>query len=182
MNVKDLLFPELNDIFENTKTPQHGRLALSKEMAEFMLAGHLSNFVIFNLVTESVHLRSYNGHVVAGVSHIKKLAPKFKDFCAQSSVMAGRTPIAVIAKTYLHSRDEYGTLNYPYSPVGRRIAGNVMFYDPVSKPNYSLLPGGWIPCGERACTISASEEALLEVFNRITSDTRSLESFAYKRR
>lgn len=182
MKLSDMLYPELNDIFENTKTPTAGRLALSKEMAEFMLGGRMSNFVIFNLVTESVHQRLYNGHVVAGVSHIKKLAPKFKDFCSQSSVMAGRIPVAVVAKTYLHTRDQYGTPSYPYTPTGRRIAGNVMFYDFGANPKYSLLPGGWIPCGARACSIAASEEALLEVFNRITSDTRSLESFAYKRR
>ena len=162
------------DIFEGTKQPCDGRAPLTKEMAEFMLGESLDKVVMYDLVNNRASQRIYNGAYVVATGQMLGMAAKFKDLCAKSSVIAGRVPVAVVAKTY---ESEY---NMNYNSRGCDVAGNVIFYDPKTK-KYSGFRRGWMPVCSHLCRYAASEEALYDMMNEVGLFFKKVESYAYQK-
>ena len=164
--LKDIIFPEFNDIFENTKTPRNGRAPLTKKVAEFMLGESLDN--------DRKTKRYYNGYYVVGGNFLRDDVPRFKKLCEQSSVLAGREPVALVAKTCFY---RFGA---EYHSHGWDVVGNVIFYEPKTK-TYFAFTQGWMLCGEHRCNMAASEQALYDVVTRVARDIKTVESFCYKK-
>ena len=171
---KDIIFPEFNDIFEDTKTPRNGRAPLTKKVAEFMLGESLDNVVMYDIVNDRKNKRYYNGHYVVGGNFLRDDVPQFKKLCEQSSVLAGREPVALVAKTCLY---RFGVA---YNLHGWDVVGNVIFYEPKTK-TYSAFTQGWMLCGKHKCNMAASEQALYDVVTRVARDIKTVESFCYKK-
>ena len=173
-SIDDIFHPELNDIFEKTKTPRDGRLPLSRQMAEFLLGESLDDVVLYDLVNGCANRRSYNTHLIVGMGNINGFVPHFKELCSQSSVLMGRVPVAVAAKTYSQHR------SLDYHRRGLDVAGNVIFYDAQSR-KYSAFTRGWMHCDSHYCNVAASEQALYDVMNAVTRRFKMVESFAYQK-
>ena len=169
-SIEDIFHPELNDIFENTKKPRDGRLPLSRKMAEFMLGESLNNVVMYDLIQGQINRRWYNDSPVIGGQGIKIRIQRFQDVCRQSSVLAGRVPVAIVAKTYLDNR------TMDYNKRGNKVAGNVIFYDAATK-QYSAFTRGWKPCFEHRCDIAAAEQALYDAVWHMTNCFSAVEPF-----
>lgn len=170
----DIFFPELNDIFENTKKPRNRRAPLTKKVAEFMLGESLDKVVMYDIINDRKTKRYYNGHYVVGGNVVSDNILQFKKLCGQSSVLAGREPVALVAKTCLY---RYGVA---YNSHGWDVVGNVIFYEPKTK-KYSAFTQGWMLCGEHKCNMAASEQALHDVITRVARDIKTVESFCYKK-
>ena len=168
--IEDIFHPELNDIFENTKTPRDGRLPLSRQMAEFMLGESLNNVVMYDLVQGKINRRWYNNTMVTGGRSIVSYISRFQDLCRQSSVLSGRVPVAIAAKTYLDNR------TMDYNKCGYKVAGNVIFYDAATK-KYSAFTRGWKPCFEHRCYNAAAEQALYDAVWHMTNCFSAVEPF-----
>lgn len=168
--IDDIFHPELNDIFENTKTPRDGRMPLSRQMAEFMLGESLDNVVMYDIVRGKINRRMYNNTMVVGGRSIMSYIPRFQDLCRQSSALAGRMPVAIAAKTYLNN----GTMDY--NKRGYKVAGNVIFYDAATK-KYSAFTRGWMPCSVHRCNIAAAEQALYDAVWHMTNCFTAVEPF-----
>ncbi|MBR2011826.1 MAG: hypothetical protein IKA08_00975 [Alphaproteobacteria bacterium] len=169
----DILYPEFNDIFENTKKPRNRRAPLIRADAEFILGEPLSNVVIYDFINKRIDKSIYNGHCIVGGRLVTERAPKIKELCAKSSVIAGRVPVAVVAKTY---EPEYGMR---YSSLGDYVAGNIIFYNPKTK-KYSAFTRGWMPFCEHLCRFAAAEQALYDVMDGISRNFTRVESYAYQ--
>ena len=159
------------DIFEDTKMSRNGRMPLTKAVAESVLGESLDNVVMYDFCNNCVNKRNYNGLYVVATRQMSGMAAKFVDLCAKSSVIAGRVPVAVVAKTY---ESEY-SMNY--NSRGCDVAGNVIFYDPKTK-KYSGFRRGWMPVCSHLCRYAASEQALYDVMNEVGRSFGKVESFA----
>ncbi len=150
----------VKDIFEENNEMQNGRAPLSRAMAESVLGEWLDNVVFYDLINNRPNRRTYNSCYVVGNSDMINNAARFKKLCAKSSVIAGRVPVAVVAKTYLEHR------GLDYSSRGTAVAGNVIFYDPETK-KYSAFTRGWMHCSCHVCNIAASEQALYDTMDDV---------------
>ena len=168
--IDDIFHPELNDIFENTKTPRDGRMPLSRQMAEFMLGESLDNVVMYDMVRGKINRRMYNNTMVVGGRSIMSYIPRFQDLCRQSSVLAGRMPVAIAAKTYVNN----GTMDY--NKRGYKVAGNVILYDAATK-KYSAFTRGWMPCSVHRCNIAAAEQALFDAVWNMMNGFTTVEAY-----
>ncbi|MBP3316467.1 MAG: hypothetical protein J6L70_02610 [Alphaproteobacteria bacterium] len=164
----------VKDIFEETTNPQNGRVPLTRAMAESVLGESLDNVVIYDLINNRPNRRTYNSHYVIGGNTMATNATRFKNLCAKSHVIAGRVPVAVVAKTYLQHR------SMDYSNRGTAVSGKVIFYDPETK-GYAAFTRGWMHCGCHVCNVAASEQALYDAMNVVVSDFRNVESFTGQR-
>lgn len=160
----------VKDIFEETNKPRDGRAPLSRAVAESVLGESLDNVVIYDLINNRANRRTYNSHYVVGSVTMSTNAARFKKLCANSSVIAGRVPVAVAAKTYLQHR------SMDYSSRGTAVSGRVIFYDAETK-KYSAFTRGWMHCACHVCNVAASEQALYDTMNTVVSDFRTVEKF-----
>ena len=172
-SLPDLLHPEFNDVFEDTKTPRSGRPALTGALVEFMLGSKFDNFVMYDCNAGKLNRNTYNNYAIMGGRTIKRMMPVFKKICEQSSVIRPRIPMAIVAQTCRIA--DNGMLFY--SRRGNDISGNVIFYNPETL-RYSVLPGGWMYCGGRACDIAASEEVMLATVKYMIEHPEKLERYA----
>lgn len=152
----------VKDIFEETMRPRDGRAPLSRAVAESVLGESLDNVVIYDLINNRANRQTYNSHRVVGHSAMATNAERFKKLCAKSPVIAGRVPVAVVAKTC--SETSY----MAYKKCGHHVVGNVVFYDPDTK-EYSAFAQGWpwTYCRCHPCSVAASEQALYDAMDNV---------------
>ena len=156
------------------------RPILNRTKIEELLGEKFENVVMYYLDTKKLNRKTYNDSYVVGHKQMADMSNMFVKDCDNNPELTLHVPVAVFAKIYdcnyanvLTNRDFIGATP-TYNSDGKCIAGNVIFYNTISK-KYECMPRGWMYVGGRTCRGSASEDSMLAVF-------RVLIQSSYKRK
>lgn len=146
------------------------RPILNRKKIEELLGENFSNIVMYYLDTNKLNRQTYNDMRIVGRKQMADMSKMFVQYCDNNPELTLHVPVAVFAKIYdcnyanvLTNRDFIGTTP-SYNSDGRCIAGNVIFYNIITK-KYESMPRGWMYVGGRTCRGSASEDSMLAVFS-----------------
>ncbi len=146
------------------------RPILNRQKIEELLGEKFGNVVMYYLDTNKLNRKIYNHSLVVGYKQITDMSKMFMKDCDDNPELTLHVPVAVFAKIYdcdytnvFSDRDFIGATP-PYNSAGRCIAGNVIFYNKITK-KYECMPRGWFYAGGRMCRGSASEDSMLAVLS-----------------